>query len=68
MATQPSTSKPKVYWRPVDDPEQDPDDACWAVKMSVGGGPGIMDVGVGTWAEAYCWAYLTVALDRLDSR
>ena len=54
-------SKPKVYWRPVTDPDQDPDDACWAVKI------GNMDMGVGSWRDAYCYAYLTVALERLDT-
>jgi hypothetical protein len=53
--------KPKVYWRPVWHEDQDPDDACWAVKI------GNMDIGIGTWEEAYRWAYLTVALERLEA-
>ena len=52
--------KPKVHWRGLDYEDQDPDDACWAVKL-----PGL-DVGFNSWHDAYCWAYLTAALERLD--
>jgi hypothetical protein len=55
-----AVSKAKVYWRPLQYEDQDPDDACWAVKL-----PGL-DVGFNSWHDAYCWAYLTAALERLD--
>lgn len=53
-------SKPKVYWRGLDYEDQDPDDACWAVKL-----PGL-DMGFKDWDTAYRWAYLNAALERLD--
>lgn len=56
-----ASDKPKVYWRPTWLEDQDPADACWAVKI------GNMDAGIGTWEEAYCWAYLTAALERLEA-
>ena len=60
-------SKPRVYWRPLQYDDQDPDDACWAVKIPAGPhGGGSLDVGFNSWSDAYCWAYLTAALDRLD--
>jgi len=55
-------SKPRVYWRPTWLEDQDPDDACWAVKIGNG------DFGIGTWQEAYAWAYLTESLRRIEER
>ena len=52
--------KPKVHWRGLDYEDQDPDDACWAVRI------GNADIGIGTWEQAYAYAYLTVALERLE--
>jgi hypothetical protein len=54
-------SKPIVYWRPTWLDDQDPDDACWAVKVNN------CSIGFNSWREAYSWAYLTSALERIEA-
>lgn len=52
-------AKPKVYWRPVWYEDQDPADACWAVKVDN------MSVGFSSWQEAYRYAYLYRAMESM---
>lgn len=52
------SDKPKVYWREAP-PEHDPADSCWAVKVPK------LDIGFDSWREAYCYAYLSVWLQRV---
>lgn len=57
--------KPRVYWRSVDE-DQDPDDACWAVKLPGSNGRGSLDIGIGSWQNAYRWAVCMVTLERIE--
>lgn len=51
-------TKPRVYWRPIWHEDQDPADACWAVKVDH------MDIGFDSWEEAFQFAYLYPVLKR----
>lgn len=55
------STKPRVYWRPELREDFDPADSCWAVQI------GNCSIGIGSWSEAYRYAYLTAALDRIDA-
>jgi len=59
-------SKPKVYWRQAPE-DHDPLDSCWAVKMPGRNGTGSLDIGIGSWSEAYRWAFLTAALEKIEA-
>ena len=51
-----TATKPRVYWRPEEREDFDPADSCWAVQI------GNCSIGMGSWAEALRYAYLTAAI------